>query len=71
MKVFLQHENTLYVLCKTCKNVRSDSVLGFSFSLKNDTTFTPLEPFCHTPGYQSLLAKEGFNAFSPCEKYTE
>ena len=38
-------ENTLYLLCKTCKNVRSDSVLGFRFSLKNDTTFTPFEPF--------------------------
>ena len=39
------HENTLYVLCKTCKKIRSDSVSGFSFSLKNDTTFTPIEPF--------------------------
>jgi hypothetical protein len=52
-------QNTFYVLCKTCKNVGRDSVLGFVFSLINDTTFTSFEPFAIRRDINHFWPKNG------------
>ena len=52
-------ENRFYVLCKTCKNVGRDSVLGFVFSLINDTTFTSFEPFAIRRDINHFWPKKG------------
>lgn len=55
-----EREDRFYVLCKTCKKIQGDSVLGFSFSFQYDSAFTSFEPFAIRQDTSKFWPKKRF-----------